>query len=186
MDNHHNTQELGIGWLYVVTHANAQGLVKIGITDRPEKRMGELGNPTVLARVPLRHPRRHEQRLHQKYQAKRVPQTEWFALDEEELADLFLHLQQLARPFLDLIVLPPAGSNEPEPSSPEPSHTQESQQKPGVDSEPEPSSTRVTLTMANLINRYGPQTAMRIDQALRRANQDPDWRAEMLRDHGLA
>ena len=40
MDSHHNTQELGIGWLYAVTHANAQGLVKIGITDRPERRMG--------------------------------------------------------------------------------------------------------------------------------------------------
>jgi len=27
MDNPHNTQELGIGWLYVITHDNAQGLV---------------------------------------------------------------------------------------------------------------------------------------------------------------
>ena len=89
MDNPHNTQELGIGWVYVVTHANAQGLVKIGITDRPERRMEELDNPTVLARVPVRRPARHEKRLHQKYQAKRVPQTEWFALSEEELDELF-------------------------------------------------------------------------------------------------
>ena len=184
MNNHHNTQELGIGWLYVVTHANAQGLVKIGITDRPEKRMGELGNLTVLARVPLRHPRRHEHRLHARYHAKRVPQTEWYALDEEELTDLFLRLEQLARPFLDLIVLPSDAANESESSS-QKDHTQELQQKTKVDSEPQPSSTRVTLTMADLINRYGPEKAMRIDQALRRANRDPDWRAEMLRDHGL-
>jgi hypothetical protein len=66
MDNPHNTQELGIGWLYVVTHTNAQGLVKIGITDRPERRMEELDNPTVLAPVPVRRPARHEKRLHQK------------------------------------------------------------------------------------------------------------------------
>ena len=188
-----NTQELGIGWLYVVTHPNAAGLVKIGITDRPERRMEELDNPQVLARVPVRRPARHEKRLHQKFQAKRVPQTEWFALAEEELDELFDHLEDLARPFLDLIVLP--GTAEPGPLG----RAEQLRRKLGLEPEPKPeppastssqttrpSSTKREITMAELIDRYGLQKAMRIDEALKRANKDPEWRAEMLRDHGLA
>ena len=176
MDSHHNTQELGIGWLYAVTHANAQGLVKIGITDRPERRMEELGRPTVLARVPVRHPRRHEQHLHQKYQAKRVPQTEWFSLDEQELADLFQHLHQVARPFLDLIVLP-AVHHEPEP---------EVQPEPLPESEPTAPDRRIYLGKPPHPDRWGEdQPRVSRIEDLRRKLGIERWRAEMLIEHGL-
>ena len=167
MDNPHNTQELGIGWLYVVTHANAQGLVKIGITDRPERRMEELDNPTVLARVPVRRPARHEKRLHQKYQAKRVPQTEWFALAEDELAELFEHLEELARPFLALIVLP--GNAEPEPE---------------LEPEPEPEPEPGPPVHVQQQQWRSARAGGRIEQLQRKLGIEP-WRAEMLRDHGL-
>lgn len=173
MDNHHNTHVLGIGWLYVVTHANAQGLVNIGITDRPEQRMAELGNPTVLARVPLHHPRRHEQRLHERYQAKRIPQTDWFALGEEELADLLRRLQQLVRPFLDLIVLP-ANTDEPEPE------TEQGPVKP-----PPGRSGQMINPLPTNSWRKDDAPVGRINE-LRRKLDIETWRAEMLIEHGLA
>jgi hypothetical protein len=110
-----NTSELGVGWLYVITHANARGLVKIGITDRPTARMGELKDPEVLARVPVRHPRRHERRLHQKYEEQRLPQSEWFSLSPEQLEEVLEHVEQLAQSFLELVVLPKREKTEPEP-----------------------------------------------------------------------
>lgn len=174
MNNHHNTQELGIGWLYVVTHANAQGLVKIGITDRPERRMDELGNPTVLARVPVRHPRRYEQRLHQIHQAKRVPQTEWFSLDEEELADVFQSLRKWSQPFLNLIVLP-AIPDEPEP---------EAEQKP----EPKqqvPDRIGQTLKPSQWNSCGKDESPVGQINELRRKLGIETWRAEMLIEHGL-
>ena len=101
-----NTQELGYGWLYVVTHPNGRGLIKIGITDRPTARMNDLGDPEVLARVPVKNPRRHESDLHTLYQAQRLPQSEWFNLDEKERADLLSSVALLADKFLSLVVIP--------------------------------------------------------------------------------
>lgn len=101
-----NTQELGYGWLYVVTHPNGRGLIKIGITDRPTARMNDLGDPEVLARVPVKNPRKHESDLHVLYQAQRLPQSEWFNLDEKERADLLSSVALLADKFLSLVVIP--------------------------------------------------------------------------------
>ena len=70
--------------------------------------------------------------------------------------------------------LEPESKSEPEPPASSSSQTAR------------PSSTKREITMAELIDRYGLQKAMRIDEALKRANKDPEWRAEMLRDHGLA
>jgi len=74
-----------LGWLYVVSHPNAPSQVKIGITERPVTRMQELGNPKILSRVPVMKPRDKEQLLHNRYAPQRVPQTEYFQLDQEQL-----------------------------------------------------------------------------------------------------
>lgn len=74
-----------LGWLYVVRHSNAPDLVKIGITDRPVARMQELDNPQILARVPVMKPREKEQLLHNRYGPQRMPQTEYFRLDAQQL-----------------------------------------------------------------------------------------------------
>ena len=74
-----------LGWLYVVSHPNAPGQVKIGITERPVTRMQELGKPTIQARVPVMKPRDKEQLLHNRFAPQRVPQTEYFQLDQQQL-----------------------------------------------------------------------------------------------------
>ena len=70
-----------LGFLYVITHDNAMGMVKIGITQRPQAGMDELGAADIYARVLCYEPRKHEQRLHAKYSDRRVPGTEWFRFD---------------------------------------------------------------------------------------------------------
>ena len=47
--------------------------------------MEELGNPAILARVPVMKPREKEQLLHNRFAPQRVPQTEYFQLDEQQL-----------------------------------------------------------------------------------------------------
>ena len=47
--------------------------------------MKELGNPTILARVPVMKPRDKEQLLHNRFAPQQVPQTEYFKLDQEQL-----------------------------------------------------------------------------------------------------
>jgi hypothetical protein len=74
-----------LGWLYVVSHPNAPGQVKIGITERPVTRMQELGKPIILARVPVMKPRDKEQLLFNRFAPQRVPQTEYFQLDQQQL-----------------------------------------------------------------------------------------------------
>ena len=95
MNEHGNTQELGYGWLYVVTHPNARGMVKVGVTDRPTARISELGDAEILARVPVKHPRRHEQRLHRHFSDQRLPQSEWFNLDEGQQEELLVEVRRL-------------------------------------------------------------------------------------------
>lgn len=103
-----NTQDLGYGWLYVITHPNGRGLIKIGITDRPAARMNDLGNPEILARIPVKNPRKHEIDLHGLYQSQRLPQSEWFNLSESELDDLLSNVASMADTFLSMVVLPPS------------------------------------------------------------------------------
>ena len=62
-----------IGFLYVITHKNASGMVKIGITQRPEARMRELDVETIWARVLCFSPRLNEQALHKQFANKRLP-----------------------------------------------------------------------------------------------------------------
>ena len=47
--------------------------------------MKELGNPTILARVPVMKPEDKEQLLFNRFKPQRVPQTEYFQLDQEQL-----------------------------------------------------------------------------------------------------
>lgn len=95
-----------LGWLYVVSHPNAPDQVKIGITERPVTRMKELGNPTVLARVPVMKPRSKEQLLHNRFAPQRVPQTEYFQLDQGQLESVLSSCTSWMKEVADLIVEP--------------------------------------------------------------------------------
>jgi len=95
-----------LGWLYVVNHPNAPSQVKIGITERPVTRMKELGNPKILARVPVMKPRNKEQLLHNRFAPQRVPQTEYFQLDEMQLESVLRSCTSWMKEVADLIVEP--------------------------------------------------------------------------------
>ena len=95
-----------LGWLYVVSHPNAPNQVKIGITERPVSRMQELGNPKILARVPVMKPRDKEQLLHNRFAPQRVPQTEYFQLDQEQLDSVLSSCTSWMKEVADFIVEP--------------------------------------------------------------------------------
>ena len=85
-----NPQPLqGIGYVYVVRHANARGLTKIGLTRHPQKREEQLGGDDceVLCRLLVLRPERVEAMLHSIFSAQRVPQSEWFDLDVEQIRE---------------------------------------------------------------------------------------------------
>jgi hypothetical protein len=101
-----------LGFLYVISHANAPGMIKIGITQRPTARMEELGAQVIWARVLCFEPRRHEQRLHAKYGDRRLPGTEWFRMEpgreqlqgDPEFSDLLDEVYSLGEEVLSLCI----------------------------------------------------------------------------------
>ena len=100
------------GYVYLVTHANAQGLHKIGLTRNPEQRTAQLGGDdcTVVAMVMCINPEHVEGLLHKRFAANRLPQSEWFDLMREELqevCDVLLTAHEEATQFVVLPSLPP-------------------------------------------------------------------------------
>lgn len=93
-----------LGWLYVVSHPNAPSQAKIGITERPVTRMQELGNPKILARVPVMKPRDKEQLLHNRFAPQRVQQKEYFQLDQEQLESVLRSCTSWMEEIQQLIV----------------------------------------------------------------------------------
>jgi hypothetical protein len=101
---------IGLGWVYVVTHANAKGLCKIGITRNPANRKDQLGGDdlTVMAMLFNWNPERAETRLHQKYKAVRVPQSEWFNLTADQVEEVIADLQSQHDQVMAYVVSPRA------------------------------------------------------------------------------
>jgi T5orf172 domain len=74
-----------IGWIYIVAHKKT-GLIKIGITERPQQRMNELQNPQVLKLLTIQKYIEREKFLHAEFADYRLPQSEWFHLSPAQLA----------------------------------------------------------------------------------------------------
>ena len=68
--------------------------------------MKELGSPTILARVPVMKPRDKEQLLHNRFAPPRVPQTEYFQLDQRQLESVLSSCTSWKAEVRDLIVEP--------------------------------------------------------------------------------
>ena len=94
------------GWLYAIRAENADGLVKLGKTGRPSGRLAELQGPEVLAMVFCLDYSAEETKLHRKFQAKRLPQTEYFRLNEEELSEALETLKGLHETAMGQVVMP--------------------------------------------------------------------------------
>ena len=96
------------GWLYAVRARNAEGLVKLGKTGRPEGRLAELDNPEVLAMVFCLDYSAEESKLHRKFKAKRLPQSEFFNLSDEELSEALEILKGLHERAMGQVLMPQA------------------------------------------------------------------------------
>lgn len=96
------------GYVYLKTHANARGLHKIGLTRNPAAREAQLGGDecTVIARVKVQDPEKLERELHEKYEKKRLPQSEWFDLSEDQINEIVNTLRKAHAKEESYIVLP--------------------------------------------------------------------------------
>ena len=78
-----------MGFLYVIGYRN---LTKIGITQNLQRRMSELG-PDVIYRVSMSPDHEElERKAHASWAEKRVPQSEWFLMEDVDRDQLFAWL----------------------------------------------------------------------------------------------
>ncbi len=79
-----------MGFLYVIGYRN---LTKIGITQNLQRRMKELG-PDVIYRVSMSPDYEElERKAHASWAEKRVPQSEWFLMEDVDRDQLFAWLE---------------------------------------------------------------------------------------------
>lgn len=87
----------GPGYVYLIRHQNSNGLHKIGRTIKPDSRMNQLGGEglDIIAIVLCTDAIEVEKQLHRKYSSKRLPQSEWFNLSQEEVRQVQSRLEEV-------------------------------------------------------------------------------------------
>ena len=80
------------GWLYLIRNRD---LYKIGITKNIDKRMRQLKPDNIEARIYTKDFRSLEKELHRRYKDFRIPQTEYFRLDDCHLKEINQRLSKL-------------------------------------------------------------------------------------------
>ena len=73
------------GWLYIIKNGD---LYKIGITGNFAKRMRQLKPDYIIAKLHTNYFKKLERDLHKKYNDFRLPQTEYFRLDDYHLGEI--------------------------------------------------------------------------------------------------
>ena len=84
------------GWLYLIRNGD---LYKIGITKNFEKRMRQLKPDSIVAKLYSRDFKFLEREFHKRYRDVRIPQTEYFRLDNEQIRDITLTLNNVSYPL---------------------------------------------------------------------------------------
>ena len=74
-------KQLAKGFVYVIRNG---GLIKIGRTDNPKRRMSELKPDEIIAVQESSDSRELEKKLHRKFNSKRLPQSEYFRITPED------------------------------------------------------------------------------------------------------
>ena len=90
--------EIKTGYIYFLK-SNLLGGYKIGITTNPQSRFKALGvgsKATLLGYWSLDAYRELEKNLHTEYRAERVPQSEWFDLNYDQVADVIQKIASIA------------------------------------------------------------------------------------------
>ena len=73
------------GWLYLIKNG---GLYKIGITNNFENRMRQLKPDYVVSKLYSVEFKKLEREFHKRYKKVRIPQTEYFRLDEKQINEI--------------------------------------------------------------------------------------------------
>ena len=79
------------GWLYLIRNRD---LYKIGITKNFKRRMRQLKPDQIIAKMYTRNYSNLERELHSRYKKFRIPQTEYFRLEEHHLKELKQRINQ--------------------------------------------------------------------------------------------
>ncbi len=85
------------GWLYLIRNRD---LYKIGITKNFEKRMRQLKPDNVVAKLYTKDFIKLERELHKRYKKFRIPQTEYFRLDDYHLKEIKQRISKLDYPMI--------------------------------------------------------------------------------------
>ena len=80
------------GWLYLIRNRD---LYKIGITKNLENRMRQLKPDTIIAKFYSRDFLKLEKELHNRYKKFRIPQTEYFRLEDHHLKEIKQRISKL-------------------------------------------------------------------------------------------
>ena len=83
------------GWLYVIKNGD---LYKIGITKNIDKRMLQLKPDYIVTKIYSRGFRLLEKEFHKKYKDVRIPQTEYFRLDNTQIREIKKRISNLYYP----------------------------------------------------------------------------------------
>ncbi|MBW3042042.1 hypothetical protein DNJ73_05340 [Prochlorococcus marinus XMU1408] len=73
------------GWLYLIKNGN---LYKIGITKNLDNRMRQLKPDYIVAKLYSDQFKKLEKEFHQRYKNVRIPQTEYFRLDQKHIREI--------------------------------------------------------------------------------------------------
>tara|TARA_Y100001968_G_scaffold266533_1_gene256093 strand:+ start:516 stop:1055 length:540 start_codon:yes stop_codon:yes gene_type:complete len=80
------------GWLYLIKNGD---LYKIGITKNFDIRMKQLKPDNIIARLYSSEYKQLEREFHKRYKNCRIPQTEYFRLDDFQLRDIKESIRKL-------------------------------------------------------------------------------------------
>ena len=84
------------GWLYLIRNKD---LYKIGITKNFDNRMKQLKPDNVVAKLYTRDFMKLEKELHNRYKKYRIPQTEYFRLENTQLKEIKQRISKLDYPI---------------------------------------------------------------------------------------
>ena len=83
------------GWLYLIKNGD---LYKIGITKNVDKRMRQLRPDSIVAKLYSSRFREIEREFHKRYKNVRIPQTEYFRLDQKQIKEIKQRISKLSYP----------------------------------------------------------------------------------------
>ena len=85
------------GWLYLIRNRD---LYKIGITKNFENRMRQLKPDSIVAKLYSNDFLKLERELHKRYTKYRIPQTEYFRLDDYHVKEIKQRISKLDYPII--------------------------------------------------------------------------------------